>query len=129
MKDMIHVVSVGAEELIHRAYIAFLERHGCVLVVVRDHRGLPQALLNRNCDVAVLQATLSLDDLQETSRQIRQRWPKVRILIVRGEASCIDDALYDDRVEPAINPEHLLTTVERICSGRDVRSPLPVDQP
>jgi hypothetical protein len=72
-----------------------------------------------------LQATLSPGDLQAAARLIRERWPRARILIIREEAWCIEDALYDERVSPGAHPEVLLTAVNGIRSGRDVNSSIP----
>lgn len=123
MSPTIHVLSVGTEEAVQQACMVFLERHGCVVATTKGCRGLCQGCHEEEYDVALLQVTLSPHDLQEAARLIRQRWPKAQILLIRREAWCIEDALYDDRVEPGINPERLLSTIRRVMSGRDVRFP------
>ena len=127
MNPAIHVLSVGKEDPVHQAYMIFLERHGCVAKITRDCRSLSQVCHEQQCEVALLQVTLPPLELQEAARLIRQRWPKARILIIRREAWCIEDALYDDRVEPGINPERLLSMIRRVMSGRDMRLPLSLD--
>ena len=127
MNPAIHVLSVGKEDPVHQAYMIFLERHGCVVKITRDCRSLSQVCHGRQCEVALLQVTLPPLELQEAARLIRQLWPKARILIIRREAWCIEDALYDDRVEPGINPERLLSMIHRVMSGRDMRLPLSLD--
>jgi hypothetical protein len=121
----IHVLSVGTEDPVHQAYMVFLERHGCVVKITRDCRSLSEG--EQQYEVALLQVTLPPLELQEAARLIRQRWPKARILIIRREAWCIEDALYDDRAEPGINPERLLSMIHRVMSGLDMRLPLSLD--
>ena len=40
---------------------------------------------------------------------VRHRWPSARILVVRDDVQFLEDALYDHRVMPGINPEALLS--------------------
>lgn len=125
MSDTTHVVSVGTEDLVHAAYSVFLERHRCAVAVVKNHCHLTRLPVGQACDIAVLQATLSLYELEETARVIRQRWPRARILILREEARGMEDALYDERARAGINPEILLGVIERIHSGAEVNSTRP----
>jgi DNA-binding NtrC family response regulator len=127
MSPTIHVLSVGTEEPIQQAYMVFLERHGCVVETTKCCRSLSQSCHEQECDVALLQVTLTPRELEEVARLIRQRWPKAQILIIRREAWCIEDALYDDRVEPGINPERLLSTIRRVLSSREMRLPLSLE--
>jgi hypothetical protein len=45
---------------------------------------------------------------------VRRRWPEARVLIIRDDAQCIDDAMYDDRIAPGVNPERLLGAITRL---------------
>ncbi len=129
MNDTIHVLSIGAGELIHRSYTTFLEQHHCAVVVIRGYRDAYRDFHDQDCDIAVLQPTLAPRELVETARIIRQRWPKARILIIHEEARYIEDALYDHRVKPGINPEHLLNAIQGIVDGQDVDFQPPLEGP
>lgn len=59
-------------------------------------------------DIVVLLPALSLSELDDVSRFIRQRWAEVRILVVREGENFLDDALYDDRMLPGENVNALL---------------------
>ncbi len=97
------------------AYHRFLEQHGYVLAVAQGYRDLYQADMHEGCEIAVLHQTLSQKELMEAAHFVRRRWPLARILLVRVEEWWIDDALYDDRVVPGVNPELLLAAVERLA--------------
>lgn len=120
MNGTIVVLSVGTEETVHRSHTMFLEQHYCAVSVVQGYCGFFQLPASQVCDVAVLQATLSREELHEIARIIRSRWPKAKILIIRDEDWGIEDALYDDRVKPGTDPEVLLEMVQRTIGWTDV---------
>jgi len=118
MKPRLNVLSVGPNVPTHVAYNVFLVQHSCTLAVADSCRNLPPASLLEDCDVAVLHHTLAPGELRDAACFVRLRWPKARILLIRAEAWCIDDALYDDRIAPGANPEALLTTIGRLADDR-----------
>lgn len=115
MKPNFHVLFIGLSEPSSMAYHRFLEQHGYVLAVAQGYRDLYQADMHEGCEIAVLHQTLSQKELMEAAHFVRRRWPLARILLVRVEEWWIDDALYDDRVVPGVNPELLLAAVERLA--------------
>jgi hypothetical protein len=117
MKCAPYVLFVGSAEPSHMAYNVFLEQHGCVTAVAACYRDLCLAPPPEDCDVVVLRHTLCPGELRETARFVRQRWPEAKILMIRAEAWCIDDPLYDDRITPGAHPEVLLLVIHRL-SGR-----------
>lgn len=66
--------------------------------------------------VAILHNSLSLIELDDACRFIRHRWPRARILVVRGGEEFLDDELYDERVLPTVTPELLLATIQRLAA-------------
>lgn len=114
MKLALDVLSVGSEEPMSMAYNVFLGLQGCVVAHASSCRELSHLPSNVDCDVAVLHHTLHAEELRDAARTIRGRWPKAKILLIRADAWCIEDPLYDERVEPGINPELLLSTINRI---------------
>jgi hypothetical protein len=69
-------------------------------------------------DAAILHCTLSSLELEDASRFIRRQWPSARILVIRAGSEFLDDALYDDRVLPAVASQVLLPTIERLTGRR-----------
>jgi hypothetical protein len=114
MNTASHVLSIGLMEPMHVAYNTYLEHHGCVLVAVPGYRNLYSTATHGDCDVAVLHHSLSPGELVDAAHFIRQRWPEARVLIIRDDAQCIDDAMYDDRLAPGVNPERLLGAITRL---------------
>jgi hypothetical protein len=117
MRTRLRILSIGLPDPIHAAYNIFLEQHRCEFATVANDRDLYGFSKHESYDVAILHHTLNEDDLRETAHFIRRRWPKARILIIRAEAPYIDDALYDDRVLPRVNPELLLAAIDRLTDG------------
>jgi hypothetical protein len=96
-------------------YDTFLENRGYILAAAHGYRDLCQPEMREDCEVAVLHPTLSHSELIEVAHFIRRRWPRARIIMIRTEEWWIEDALYDDRVVPGVNPELLLATVDRVA--------------
>jgi hypothetical protein len=114
MKTLVHVLSIGSAETLNTPYETCLRERGHALAVVNGYKDLFRAVKIESCEVAVLHQSLSPDELHEVAHFIRRRWPAARILIVRPEEWWLDDVLYDDRVVPGVNPELLLSAVERL---------------
>jgi hypothetical protein len=68
--------------------------------------------------IAVLNDTLSREDLAAVAQLIRRRWPPARILVVCTKVPPIDDALYDGRVLPGLPPEILFTAIARLADDQ-----------
>jgi hypothetical protein len=107
----LHVFSICTSDPIHIAYDIFLSQHHRGISAAANYRELCAISTQEPCDVAVLQSTLSRSDLQESASLVRRRWPSARILVVRDNAQFLEDALYDHRVLPGINPEALLSVI------------------
>jgi hypothetical protein len=112
-----YVLFVGSAEPFHMVYSVFLEQRGCMTAVAACYRDLCVAPLPGDCHVVVLHHTLCPGELRETARFVRQRWPEAKILMIRAEAWCIDDPLYDERISPGVHPEILLLAIQCL-SGR-----------
>jgi DNA-binding response OmpR family regulator len=50
--------------------------------------------------VAVIEHVRPPSELEDVARLIRRRWSKARILIVSNVTPSLEDALYDERVDP-----------------------------
>lgn len=119
MKSSLRILSIGVAEPMHVAYDIFLRLHRCELATAADYRELYAVPAEEKWEVAVLYHSLSQNEMRESAHLIRRRWPEARILIVRSETPCMDDALYDDRVVPGANPEVLLAVVDRLAGSRE----------
>jgi hypothetical protein len=118
MKSTLRVLSIGLEEPMHTAYDLFLRQHRCELAAAATYRELCTIPTQEVCDVAVLYHSLSQNEMRKSAHFIRRQWPEARILVVRAETTCLDDALYDERVSPGVNPELLLATVDRLARAQ-----------
>jgi hypothetical protein len=119
MKTQIQVLSIGLEHAQGTTYSAS-SRHEYRFIAAKAYRELLAIGANENIRVAVLNPTLSRDELVRSARVVRWRWPRARILVVRAEKPHIDDGLYDDRVEPGPSPELLLAAINRITYTSNV---------
>jgi hypothetical protein len=113
----LHVFSIGTSDPIHIAYDIFLSQHHCAISFAANYRELCAISTREMCDIAVLQSTLSPSDLRESACLVRRRCPSARILVIRDHVQFLEDALYDHRVMPGINPEALLSVI-RSLTGR-----------
>ena len=68
-------------------------------------------------DLVILHNVFTLSELEDSSRFVRRRWPHARILLVHGKNELLDDALYDERVDPNVTSENLSSTIQRL-TGR-----------
>ena len=119
MKSSLRILSIGAAEPMRVAYDIFLQLHRCELASAADYRDLYALPTEEKWEIAVLYHSLSQEEMRESAHFIRRRWPEARILLVRSEVPCMDDALYDDRVVPGVNPEVLLAVVDRLAASRE----------
>lgn len=118
MKSSLRILSIGVAEPMHVASDIFLRQHRCELTAA-DYRELYALPTEETWEVAVLYHSLSQNEIRESAHFIRRQWPKARILIVHSGTPCMDDALYDDRVVPGVNPEELLAVVDRLAGSRE----------
>jgi hypothetical protein len=113
----IHVLSVGPVDRGSMVHDKLLDGASFHLSIATDYRELWGMPTQESIHVAILHNTLSSFELEAAGRLIRRRWPQARILLIsRGESS-LEDALYDDRVEPTVALELLLTTIERLTGA------------
>jgi hypothetical protein len=117
MPKPIHVLFVGPLDFGSMVHDALLCGPNSRLSIAPDYRELWVIPKQESIQVVVLHSTLSSFELDDATRFIRQRWPHTRILVIRSSEGSLDDALYDDRVAPTVEPEVLLTTIERL-TGR-----------
>ena len=66
--------------------------------IVADYRELWTIPNQEIIHLVILNVTLTTFELEASSRLIRQRWPRAKILVVRHGEGVLEDALYDDRV-------------------------------
>jgi DNA-binding NtrC family response regulator len=126
MKANIRVLSVGSEESIRTMYGALFGRCEYELITAAKYRELFAIPAHEDIQIAVLNDTLSREELAAVAQLIRCRWPPARILVVCTKVPPIEDALYDDRVLPGLPPELLFATIARLADdprqlGRGLR--------
>jgi len=110
----IHVLSIGPIDfgsMVHDVLRVGLKFSLSIAPDCRDLWVIPK---QESIQVAILHHTLSLYELEDASRFIRQRWPHARILVLRMGEGFLDDSLYDERVAPDVAPAVLLMTIERL---------------
>lgn len=118
MAVSIHVLSVGPVDRGSMVHDVLLQVPNFRLSIATDYRELWVIPKQGAIHLVILHNTLSTFELEESCRFIRQQWPHVRILVVRRGEGFLDDELYDDRVEPTVTPEILLTAIERLIGER-----------
>jgi DNA-binding response OmpR family regulator len=118
MTPTLRILSIGSSDPIHSAYDSFLKQRNCDISAATTLPELYAISMETSWDIAVLLSTLSRKDLQESAQCVRRRWPSARILVVRADAHSLDDALYDDRVAPEVNPEVLLTAIHILVGNQ-----------
>ena len=119
--ETIHILCVGPVDHSYMVHDVLLEVSNSQLSIVTDYREMWILPEQEVIHAVIIHNTLSLFELEEACRYIRQKWPRARILVVRSEASSLDDELYDDRVIPGVPPHVLLDTMERLTRGLFVR--------
>jgi hypothetical protein len=110
----IHVLSIGPIDfgtMVHDVLRVGLRSS---LSIAPDCRDLWMTPKQESIQVAILHHALSLIELEDASRFIRQRWPQARILVLRQGEGFLDDGLYDERVAPDAPPAILLMAIERL---------------
>jgi hypothetical protein len=119
--ETIHILCVGPVDRSYMVHDVLLEVPNSQLSIVTDYRELWVIPKQGAIHLVILHNTLSLFELEEACRFIRQQWPHARILVVRRGGGFLDDELYDDRVIPTVDSGVLFTTIERLTSGRHER--------
>jgi DNA-binding NtrC family response regulator len=115
MKATFRVLSVGSEESIRTTYGALFGRPEYELITATKYRELFAIPAHEDIQIAVLNETLSREELVAVAQLIRWRWTPARILVVCSKVPPIDDALYDDRVVPGLPQELLFTAIARLA--------------
>ncbi len=62
-------------------------------------------------------------EVAEGAEFVRHRWRSARILLLESEPPVIDDWLYDERVDPHLNPATLREAAIRLISEEEYRVP------
>ena len=62
-------------------------------------------------------------EMAEVAEFVRHRWRSARILLLESESPVIDDWLYDERVDPDLNPASLREAAVRLLAQKEYRVP------
>ena len=116
MADSLNILSVGYVALRDPVCDVLFELRNCRLSFATNYPEL--WAVTGHIDVAILHPTLPASELGEAARLIRSRWPHARILVIRGDEGCLEDALYDDRLLPGPGGELLLSAIEQLTGRR-----------
>jgi hypothetical protein len=108
----IHVLSVGSMESGTVVRCALLGEPNLTISIVTNYLELWTIPNQEVIHLVILNKALSAPELEASSRLIRQRWPRARILVVRAGEGSLEDALYDDCVTPADSPEMVRSRIE-----------------
>ncbi len=117
-----HVLIVGPMESGDVVRSILLGEPNLTISIVADYRELWTIPNQEIFHLVILNVTLSTFELEASSRLIRQRWPRAKILVVRQGVGFLEDALYDDRVAVGDTPEALRGRIGRLLVSHFDRS-------
>jgi hypothetical protein len=112
-----HVLMVGSLESCNVVRCVLLGEPNLTISIVANYRELWTIPNQETFHLVILNVTLSALELEASSRLIRQRWPRAKILVVRQGDGFLEDALYDDRVTMGETPEVLRGRIGRLLIG------------
>jgi hypothetical protein len=118
-----HVLIVGSMESNNVVRCALLGEPNLTISIVADYRELWTIPNREIIHLVILNVTLTTFELEASSRLIRQRWPRTKILVVRHGEGFLEDALYDDRVKVGDTQEALRGRIGRLLVNYFERSP------
>lgn len=101
---------------------ALLGEPNLTISIVDNYRELWTIPNQEIIHLVILNKTLSTIELEASSRLIRKRWPRAKILVVRQGEGFLEDALYDDRVTLADSSEVLRGRIGRLLVSHFERS-------
>ena len=107
------ILLVEKEDVVRDSRRLVLSRVHPVVQVVEDAAGV----FNLAPDARFWLIVIDMSDARAAERiafYARRRWPQAKILLMGPNCAQMDDALYDDRVEPAGNPAALLEAGRRL---------------
>ena len=117
-----HVLIVGPIESGNVVRSALLGEPNLTISIVANYQELWTIPSQEIIHLFILNKTLSTFELEESSRLIRQRWRRAKILVVRHGEGFLEDALYDDRVKVRDTREVLRGRIERLLVSPVERS-------
>jgi len=113
---------VGPIESGNAVRSALLGEPNLTISIVANYRELWTIPIQEIIHLVIFNKTLSTFELEESSRLIRQRWPRARILVICQGEGFLEDALYDDRVRGGDTPEALRGRIGRLLASHFDRS-------
>ena len=113
----IEVLAVGAAAGDWPVHDALRSKPSLRLCFTDDPRTLWLIPTQQTIHVIVLNNSLSTYELEEVGRLARARWPKARILVIRSGENFMEDALYDDRIDPAADSDALIASIEQLAAN------------
>jgi hypothetical protein len=114
----LRVLFVGPEHLRDAIHNALAEGLRSRIFATRDCQELWLLPVEEPFRLAILHHALSALDLEGSSRVIRRRWPRARILVIRSGRNVLDDALYDELLAAPVAAGALLQIVRQMLSTR-----------
>jgi hypothetical protein len=67
-----------------------------------------------NFSLVVLNICPSDKRASDIASHVRRQWPGAKVLLIGTGCGCVEDALYDDIVDPFCNPAALIEVVQRL---------------
>lgn len=116
------VLIVGPMESGNAVRSALLGEPNLTISIVANYRELWTIPKQEIIHLVILGKTLSTIELEASSRLIRQRWPRAKILVVCHGEGFLEDALYDDRVTVGDTQEALRGRIGRLLVTQFERS-------
>jgi CheY-like chemotaxis protein len=104
-----------AENLRVRAIM--LEQFGCEAITAPDGAAALQLLASQSIDLMLIDYHLADGETgEEIAREVRQRWPKVPMIMLTGDSKLPDSAIaaVDEVIIKGTNPRILLDTIEKL---------------
>lgn len=94
-----------------------LEQFGCEAITAPDGAAALQLLASQSIDLMLIDYHLADGETgEEIAREVRQRWPKVPMIMLTGDSKLPDSAIaaVDEVIIKGTNPRILLDTIEKL---------------
>jgi|GEM_PF-1455651 len=121
MITTLNILSIGSLEANDLIRDILLSRTKCRLFGATSVWDLSAALTHGDIDVAILHDTLPAAELRSSAHYIRHHWSSSGILLMSAHTELLEDALYEERLEPGTPEKALLVVIEKLAACARMR--------
>jgi hypothetical protein len=118
----VRILLVDAILALHESHLLLLRS---IPAIVKILASCADMYLHEENDYALVILILNSESriAAEAAHFVRRRWVAARILLLEDGYTTIDDWLYDERVDPRVDPMTVLETAVRLMTDRQYSSP------